>query len=243
MRYCILKAGRATRATRERIGDYDAMVRRLLSGPDQEWDVFDVENGRFPASLGVYRGVVITGSTASAYDDHPWVKELISAARACHDGAIPLLGICFGLQVVAQALGGRVTLNPEGWEAGLVELEPTAEGARRPPLAEAGRPIRILAIHQDIASRLPPGAVSLARSARTPVEAFTLGERILCLQGHPEMDNEVVLELIERREHLGILPPQRAAEGRKSLENLPDRPFFEDWLRRFMREGRVSSAA
>lgn len=243
MRFCILKAGRATRITRERIGDYDAMVMRLLSEPDQDWDVFDVENGRFPASLGGYDGVVITGSPASAYDDHPWVKELLNTARACRDAAIPLLGICFGLQVVAQALGGHVTLNPEGWDVGLVELEPTAEGARRPPLAGAGRPIHILEVHQDIASRLPPGAVSLARSTRTPVEAFTLGERILCLQGHPEMDNNVVLDLIDKREKLGIVPPQRAAEGRKSLENSPDRAFFEDWLRRFMREGRVSSAA
>ena len=93
MRYCILKAGRATRATRERIGDFEAMFLRLLSEPDQHWDVFDVENGQFPSTLGDYSGVVITGSPASVYDENPWVRELLKTARACRDGAIPLLGI------------------------------------------------------------------------------------------------------------------------------------------------------
>ena len=247
MRYCILKAGRATRATRERIGDFDAMFLSLLSEPDQHWDVFDVEHGRFPPSLGDYAGVVLTGGPASATDDVPWVKELLNTVRACRDGAIPLLGICFGLQVVAQALGGQVAPNPEGWEIGLVELEPIAAGAPPSPLTGANTapltgkaaPLRILEVHQDIASRLPPGAVPLARSARTPFEAFTLGERILCLQGHPEMDNDAVLELIGEREQRGLLPPLRAAEGRKSLENSPHRPFFRNWLKRFLREGRI----
>ena len=251
MRFCILKAGRATWTTRERIGDFDAMFLRLLSEPDQRWDVFDVEHGEFPPSLGDYNGVVITGSPASATDDTPWVKELLNTARSCHDGAIPLLGICFGLQVVTQALGGQVGPNPEGWDIGLVDLEPTAGGNRfspsaredTAPLPGLDAPLRILAMHQDIASRLPPGAVPLARSARTPFEAFTLGERILCLQGHPEMDNDVVLDLIDKREQRGLLPPQRAAEGRKSLENSPDRPFFQDWLRRFLREGHIRCAA
>ena len=70
-------------------------------------------------------------------------------------------------------------------------------GRRWPPLAGAPQPLRILESHSDIVVALPPGAVVLAHSRRTPVEVFTLGERVLCLQGHPEMDNEMVRELLE----------------------------------------------
>jgi GMP synthase-like glutamine amidotransferase len=156
---------------------------------------------------------------------------------------VPLLGICFGLQAVTQALGGHVERNPAGWDIGTTELELTEAGRRWPPLAAVPRTLRILKTHMDIAVRLPPGAVVLARSGRVPVEVYTVGERVLCLQGHPELDAEIVGELIDKRERLGLLDAQRAADGRASLRLPPQRDFLQRWLQTFLREGRVPAAA
>lgn len=243
MRFSVLKAGTASRATRARVGDFDAMFIRLLSQPGQQWEVHDVEHGEFPQSPRDYHGFVITGSAASAYDDEPWIRDLLSfVGEAYHEG-VPLLGICFGLQVVTQALGGEVGPNPQGWDLGLAELTLTGRALAFAPLAGAPSPIRILETHQDVATRLPNGAVPLAYSHRTRHELFTLGERVLCLQGHPEMDDETVRELIEKRLQRGLLDPARAAEGLASLGPAPHRRFLQTWLRKYLRDGRFPVAA
>lgn len=243
MRIGLLKAGTASRRTRERAGDLDAQFQALLEQPGQQWETFDVEHGQFPADPAAFGVLVITGSPASVNDDEPWIASLRETIRTAHGSGVPLLGICFGLQTVTQALGGSVQPNPDGWDLGLVTLELTEAGRRYGPLAGAPQPLRILESHSDIAVAPPPGAVVLAASARTPVEIFTLGERVLCLQGHPEMDNEMVQELLEKRLQRGLLDAQRAAEGLASLTQQPHRAFLQSWLRAFMREGRVPAAA
>jgi GMP synthase-like glutamine amidotransferase len=243
MRFGILKGGSVSRRTRERVGDMDALFTGLLAQPGQRWETFDVEHGEFPTGLADFAGLVITGSPASVYDRDPWIARLLDTVRAAHAQQVPLLGICFGLQAVAQALGGQVERNPAGWDIGTVGIELTEAGRRWPPLAGAPRPLRVLETHADIAVRLPPGAVLLASSARTPVEVFTLGERVLCLQGHPELDAEIVGELIDKRLERGLLDPERAAEGHASLETPPHRSFLQGWLQTFLREGRVPAAA
>jgi GMP synthase-like glutamine amidotransferase len=243
MRYLILKAAHLSRRTRERVGDLERLFEALLAEPGQTWVTHDIEHGEFPATLEGCAGLVITGSPAAAYDRESWVLRLLELLREAHGRGIPLLGVCFGAQAVAQALGGEVQRNPLGWDLGVVELELSEAGTRWPPLAGAPRPLRILETHADIVTRLPPGATVLARSARTPVEIYTLGDRVLCLQGHPELDNAIVRELIEKRLERGLLEPQRAAEGLASLEREPHRDFLQAWLRAFLREGRLPAVA
>jgi GMP synthase (glutamine-hydrolysing) len=243
MRFSILKSGTASRATQKRLGDYDRQFVALLAQPDHQWDVHDVEHGDFPGDLSPYDGFVITGSPASAYDPLPWVQDLLKLVREIHAGEIALLGVCFGAQVVAQALGGEVRPNPLGWEVGLVPLALTEAGRADSALARGPQPLHILQTHQDVVTRLPAGATGLAASRCTPHEIFALGETVLCLQGHPEMDNEVVRELIDKRSRRGLLPPDRAAEGLASLRGQAHRAFLQDWLTAFLREGRLRPAA
>lgn len=243
MRISLLKCGTNPRKTRERLGDYDKLFMSLLAQPGQDWDVHDVEHGQFPATLGDYGGVVITGSPAAAYDDVPWVKELLRLTRECHDREIPLLATCFGIQVVAQALGGEVRINPAGWDIGITELELTEAGRAFPALAGAPSPLRILEMHADIAVTAPSDATVLASSPLTPIEIFHIGERLLCVQGHPEMDNGCVAELIEKRLKIGLFTPEFAEQGLASMEHEPHREFLQKWLGDFLREGRLQLAA
>lgn len=243
MRIALLKCGTNPRKTRERLGDYDKLFTSLLAQPGQKWDVHDVEHGQFPATLGDYGGVIVTGSPAAAYDDLPWVKELLRLTRECHDREIPLLATCFGLQVVVQALGGEVVKNPAGWDIGTTELELTEAGRAFPALAEAPSPLRILEMHADIAVKVTSDATVLAGSPLTPIEIFHIGERLLCLQGHPEMDTECVAELIDKRRKIGLFTPEFAEQGLTSMEREPHREFLQKWLGDFLREGRLQLAA
>ena len=235
MRVCVLQAGRAAPEARARRGDYGAMFVELLAEPGERWTVWDVRDAAAPerpARWTDHDAYLITGSTRAAYDDRPWIADLLQTARELHAARIPLVGVCFGAQIVAQGLGGRVVPNPAGWELGIREVSLTSAGRGLPLLGEAPTPLRILETHMDIVERLPPGAVRLGESPRTPVELFALGDAVLGLQGHPEMDNPMIVEIAEG---LGErLPADRRAEALASLAAEAHVPFLRRLLRAFL---------
>ncbi len=233
MRFSILKAGTATRAGRERVGDVDRMFIDLLSFPGSSWDSHDVEHGVFPGNVADYDGFVITGGPAGAHDQDEWVLRLLDTVREAHSRRVRLLGVCLGHHVVALALGGEVGVNPNGWEMGLTPIELTPAGLGHPTLASAPRPLRLLQTHRDIVTRLPADAVHLASSEKTAYEMFQLGDSVFGMQGHPEMDNEELRQIIRRREK--HLPPEVVSQGLASLSGEAHRDFLQSALQAFLR--------
>jgi GMP synthase (glutamine-hydrolysing) len=236
-KFAVLKAGTANRQARERLGDFSGMFVSLLSRPGQQWDVHDVEHGEFPPDLRAYDGFAITGSPASVYDDQPWIHRLLAVIREIQQRRIPLLGICFGHQAVAQALGGTVQPNPKGWEVGVRALALTGAGASLAGFSAAPHPLALLELHGDVVTRLPPGAVPLAGSDRTQFEMYAVGDRTLCLQGHPEFDADVVREAIDKLEARGRLTPDQAAAARATLATPVPGGFWRPWLQEFLVRG------
>ena len=233
-RFAVLKAGTANPGAIERLGDCGEMFISLLSEPGEAWDVYDVEHGVFPEDVSGHDGFLITGSRYSVYEDRPWIKGLLELVREIHRREIRLVGVCFGHQAVALALGGEVGLNPRGWDIGLKELTLTEAAEGLPSFKGVPDPTRILVSHMDVVTRMPDRAVRLAYSERTEFEMFTLGRSVLSLQGHPEYDNEVIGEIIDLLSGLSILPADRAEEGRASLAGQPHNAFFQDLLKGFL---------
>lgn len=140
-----------------------------------------------PVDLEEYSGMILSGSPSSAYDRDEWIARLSEIIREAVDRKLPTLGVCFGHQLIAQALGGRVEPNPKGWEIGDPEVELTEVGRNDPLFAGTPNPFRAIQSHRDIVTEVPEGAVLLAGNDLTAVQAYALGDHVRAVQFHPEM--------------------------------------------------------
>ena len=196
----ILVTGQTVREIARERGDFERFIRDAV-GPSRAalWRTYDVRSdaplpGRLDADA-----FVITGSSSSVTERAPWMlrlEELIRAVAACRT---PMLGICFGHQVIAQALGGEVTKNRRGREIGTVRVTRTVDD---PLFAGLPRAFDVNGTHVDAVTRLPPGAEVLATTALDPVAAFRVGDRVRAVQFHPEFDGGVMRAYLSARAHL-----------------------------------------
>ncbi len=172
--------------------------------------------------ISSYDGVVIGGSASSVYEKNKWIQRLSDKITAWANHKTPLLGICFGHQIIAQALGGVVEKNHLGWEIGLNPLELTEAGKSDPIFAGFNSPNKVMQSHQDIVTVLPPGGECLASSPKCALQSFRIGDRIRSVQFHPEYTVENMIFLLgTRRERLAACGVDFDATI-KNLEPLPE---------------------
>ena len=205
MKIGILQAGHSPEEIHATQGDFDAMFARLLDGHDFAFTSYDVENMQFPASVHAQDGWLITGSKHGAYEDHAFIAPLERFIRDAHAADIPLVGICFGHQIVAQALGGKVVKFPDGWALGRTEYD-LKDGTR----------LMLNAWHQDQVTALPDGAETLASNAFCENAIVAYGRQAFTVQPHPEFDNSLLTDYVAMRRGTGTYPDDRmqaAADG------------------------------
>jgi len=201
----ILQCGHFPEELQGETGDYGTLYSNFLSGYGFEFAVFPVCDGIFPEGASDCDGWLISGSKHGAYEDHDWIPRLEALIREIRDAGRPLVGICFGHQIIAQAFGGRVEKFPGGWSVGRT-LYRFEDGERA-----------LNAWHQDQITAPPPGARVLASSDRCAYAALGYGDRIYTIQPHPEFDRREVAGLLRVR---GDLLPPTTREGAKAALDL-----------------------
>ncbi len=234
-RVLVVRTGAAAPAVRARLGDFgEWFADALASGADVE--LADAEAGGLPAPDAAGGGVLVTGSPKSVTRPEPWMEELgrwlLDAARTT-----PVLGVCFGHQLVARALGAAVERNPRGPEAGTAEIALTEAGRRDPLFAGLPARLAVQQLHEDHVPAPPAGAVVLASNAHSPVQAFAHGPGIRCVQFHPELDAERTRALADAdRAWLDAARPGLAGAALASIRETPEASrVIANWLEAYVR--------
>ena len=224
MKVAILETGRPPAALVEQFGDYPAMFERML-GPGYEIDRFDVAAGEYPADPSSHDAYLITGSPAGVYDPLPWIEPLKDFLRAARDRK--MIGICFGHQIMAEALGGHVEKSDKGWGIGLQSYDID----RIEPWMDRAATISVPASHQDQVINQPPNTEVIASSDFTPFAALAWTDRpAFSVQFHPEFEPDYAKELIAARRERMPDPDGAIA----SLDKPNDNGLVAAWIRRFL---------
>jgi GMP synthase-like glutamine amidotransferase len=210
-------------------GGYPDMFRRLLGEDAYDYSVFAVDAGEMPTRPETCDAYLITGSAAGVYDAIPWIAELKDFLVAAK-GRAPLVGVCFGHQVMAEAFGGKVVKSPKGWGLG----EQTYRVLRREPWMDDADQIRLPASHQDQVVEAPPGAEVMAASDFSPFGALAYRDQpAISLQLHPEFDPAYAIALIESRRG-ARLTEEEADRAVASFQAPDDRAKVGSWIRNFL---------
>lgn len=212
----------------------DAYIRFFQSvSNDFEFVGYDVVHGAFPASPEVCDAYVITGSPKGAYDTDPWIGELAEFIRAAYAAGKKLIGICFGHQIIAQALGGRAEKSKKGWGLGLRTIDLGVE-KEKPWLN--GRPdhCSLYFVHQDQVTELPPAADLLGGNEFCPNAFYAIENQVLGIQGHPEFSTAIMQDILSRRP-AGVGEQLQATAVASLKEGAPDNRLVAQWMVNFLR--------
>ena len=226
MKIGILQTGKSPELLEPKFGDYGNMFERMLIGREFEFRIYDILENNFPTSIIEQDGWIITGSRFGVYEDHDWIPVLESLIRKLHIAKAPLIGVCFGHQIIAQALGGKVEKYRGGWSVGRVEYE------------LHGKTTPLFAWHQDQVIDPPEGSKTVAFTDFCAHAGLTIGDHIYTIQPHPEFTAEFVEGLAETRAK-GIVPdPQRLA-AIESIKNPVANADMADQFEAFLKQGQA----
>lgn len=232
MKLTILQTGEVPDELRSRFGPYSSMFRRMFeeAGADFSYDVVPIGAGAVPPDLDRVEAILITGSSAGVYDDLPWLDPLRDFIRRAYARSTPMVGVCFGHQIMADALRGTVRKSEKGWGIGRHRYDVVAKPAF---MGAAPASFAISCSHQDQVITAPAEAQILLASPFTPNAGLIYRNgAALSLQPHPEFTDDYALALAELRQ--GVAADNVVAAARASFTTPSDSRAVAGYLASFL---------
>ena len=212
-------------------GDYPAFFAELFASVTDQisWHVFDAFAEELPKSTTDFDAMLITGSRFGVNDDDKWIQPLIAYIKTLWHEKIKTVGICFGHQAMAQAMGGLVDKAPSGWKMGVVTTDIIEHRAWMQPKLEQ---FNVCVSHQDQVLTLPPQGQCLANTPSCPFAMIQYSNLFLSIQGHPEFNQAYTRFLINKRKSL--FDPVIYQDFIQSLSIQRDSEVLASWMLNFI---------
>jgi GMP synthase (glutamine-hydrolysing) len=227
MKIGILQTGHAPDEIQATLGDYDAMFGRLLADSSLTFETYNVVDMAFPQSVTDCDGWLLTGSKHGAYEDHAFIPPLEDFIRAAFAADVPMVGICFGHQIIAQALGGKVEKYKDGWAVG------------RQTYDWQGEDVTLNAWHQDQVVTRPATAETVACNDFCENAALIYGRNAFTVQAHPEFGDQMIDGLATLRGP-GVVPDPLLEAAHANLGKTNANQKLALQIARFFKERRIS---
>lgn len=232
MKLGILQCDDVRQSLQPEFGDYASMFKALFEPAysNLELHFYRVIDGQFPLHVNECDAYICSGSKWSVNDNEPWIRELEHFIRALYIGKKGLVGICFGHQLIAKALGGEVEKSPSGWGIGIAYSNLMVEQRWMQPKQSN---IALVVCHQDQVCKLPPNAKVLLSNDFCRYSMFQVDSHFLGLQGHPEFSSRYSAALMEQRRD--IIPATTIEVAMTSLANQADDRLISTWILAFLK--------
>jgi len=221
----LLVVGHVDERARHIAGDYPELFSALLAPVGIEVVPYAADSGQLPTSLDECDGWLCSPSRHSVYDDEPWIKDVEDLLRDAIARERPFVGICFGHQLLAQALGGRVERAAVGWGVGVESYDVID---RLPFMTPPATQCALIASHEDQVVDVPPQARVFAASEHCPVAGLAVSDRIWTVQGHPEFVPELADYLLSLR--VELIGAERVRAARATLTQPTNSEVVAHWI-------------
>lgn len=232
MKIGLLKCDTVREELRQIYGDCSDAFIDLFSqyAPEVSLEIYDVQNGRYPRSLDECRGYMTTGSASSVYEKEPWIRRLNEFVGELYKNKVTFVGICFGHQMIAEAIGGKCLKSENGWGVGVKNVRIISKKPWMRPELDS---YNLMVSHLDQVCELPRGSEVLGTNEHCSTSMFMVGDHFLGIQGHPEFTAPFAEALLlSRAEKIGRSVVE---EARKTLEEKSDREIITRWIVNFFR--------
>jgi GMP synthase (glutamine-hydrolysing) len=191
--FLLIKTGSSMRDLSVHYGDFEDWMIRFMGVMRQQVRIVDVQREKLPEPDG-FDGILITGAHEMVTDGHEWSESTAKWLVAAVEKKIPIMGVCYGHQLLAHALGGAVGDHPKGPEIGTVDINTTEEAKRDPIFKSFPKSFKAHVTHTQSVLKLPEGAVLLASNDYEPHHVFRVGNNAWGVQFHPEYDSIISRE-------------------------------------------------